>query len=68
MKKGFVILLLTILTAACSQTTAERATLNLQTGWYNGFAVYYVTTDVSDAAMAKKNGRKLYPALTRCHS
>ena len=63
MKKGFLILLLTLLAAACSQTTAERATLNLQTGWYNGFAVYYVTTDVSDAAMARKMGANYTPRL-----
>jgi len=47
--------------AACSVT--PRAHLPLQTGWYGGELVYYLTTDVSDAVVARDKGANFAPRL-----
>ena len=58
-------LCLSVLTACSSiQPSAKTThTLPLLTAWYNGETVYYVTTDVSDQAMAKDMGANYAPRL-----
>ena len=46
-----------------SPLAAIQAQLPLQRGWYEGQAVFYVTTDVSDAAMAQAKGANYAPRL-----
>lgn len=50
------------LTTGCTHSP-HQAKLNLQQGWYEDQAVYYVTTDVSDAEMAKAMDANYTPRL-----
>jgi hypothetical protein len=43
--------------------TAQAVQMPLQRGWYDGEVVFYVTTDVSDAAVAAKHRANFAPRL-----
>lgn len=55
-------LLLVVLMTGCANVS-DQAKLDLQQGWYQEQAVYYVTTDVSDAEMAKAMDANYTPRL-----
>ncbi|MBC7940796.1 MAG: hypothetical protein H7Z19_13705 [Chitinophagaceae bacterium] len=61
------VLVSSALLAACAAPTppASRAALQLplQTAWYEGRTVHYVTTDVSDAEVAAAKGANFVPRL-----
>lgn len=48
---------------AASTAATPSATLPLRTAWFEGKRVHYVTTDVSDAAVAKAKGANFVPRL-----
>jgi hypothetical protein len=56
-----------LLAGACASPTlpprAAAANLPVLQGWYEGKAVFYITTDVSDAAVAKEKGANFAPRL-----
>lgn len=63
--KAFMALSLAFLLSACSQQAVktEQVSLPLLKGWHNGKAVFYVTTDVSDRALAKAKNANYAPRL-----
>ncbi|WP_231886169.1 DUF7482 domain-containing protein [Marinomonas atlantica] len=52
-----------MLTACSNQPTGLQYSLPLQQAWFEGETVFYVTTDVSDQAMAEKMGANYAPRL-----
>lgn len=52
-----------LLAAGCAAPRAPLATLPLQRAWVDDALVEYVTTDVSDAAMAREMGANFVPRL-----
>jgi hypothetical protein len=58
---GFVLLLASSFTATAAPAT--RVEMPLVPGWYNGQVAYYVSTDASDAGVAKAMGANFVPAL-----
>ncbi|MGS2718545.1 DUF7482 domain-containing protein [Eionea flava] len=57
------ILLVLLLNACASTTQPQKITLPLLVGWYEASAVHYITTDVSNAAMAAKMQANYAPRL-----
>ena len=57
----------TLLLGACASPAlpphAAAANLPVLQGWYEGKAVFYITTDVSDAGVAKEKGANFAPRL-----
>lgn len=51
------------LTACSNQPAAVQYSLPMQQAWFEGETVFYVTTDVSDQAMAEKMGANYAPRL-----
>lgn len=49
--------------AGCASTAPTTISLPLQQAWFNNQVVYYVTTDVSDQAMAQAMGANFAPRL-----
>lgn len=47
----------------CASSTPSTVSLPLRQAWFNDQVVYYVTTDVSDQAMAKAMGVNYAPRL-----
>lgn len=64
-----IVLLATVGLAGCASTASAPAgvqgsvTLPLQTAWFEGRKVRYVTTDVSDAEVARAKGANFVPRL-----
>lgn len=46
-----------------AQAQAQEITLPLKEAWFEGQIVHYVSTDISDAGIAKKQGINYVPAL-----
>lgn len=62
--RGLMGVLLAVgLTGCAATSTPKQATLPLQNAWFDNEVVYYVTTDVSDQAMAKQMGANYVPRL-----
>ena len=70
-RRGAALLWLGLMLSGCAQMRATepgaapgpRVHMPLLTGWFQGEAVFYVTTDVSDAAVAKAKGANFAPRL-----
>ena len=64
---GALALCACLLLSACATPVGPRATgiahVPLQRGWFEGQVVFYITTDVSDAAVAKDKGANFAPRL-----
>ena len=60
-------LLATFLIAGCAATPGANPSTHLQipvlSGWYDGQPVLYLTTDISDAAVARDKGANFVPRL-----
>jgi hypothetical protein len=52
-----------LLSGAAALAQAAEVTLPLKEAWFEGQIVHYVSTDISDAGMAKKQGINHVPAL-----
>lgn len=52
-----------LLTGAAAFAQAQEVTLPLKEAWFEGQIVHYVSTDISDAGIAKKQGINHVPAL-----
>ena len=66
MVKLSLILLSILLTTGCAsqkEITTPSITLPMIGGWYNNTRVYYITTDISDKALAKAMGANYVPRL-----
>jgi hypothetical protein len=61
------LLLLTVLVSGCAHLTGERSetVLPVSRAWVDGRQVEYVTTDISDATMAKALGVNYVPRLRK---
>ncbi|MEL0622720.1 hypothetical protein V6238_06420 [Marinomonas arenicola] len=59
-------IVLTIFLSACSHQTVrtDQVSLPLLKGWHDGETVFYITTDVSDRAIAKAKNANYAPRLT----
>ncbi|MFG6465685.1 DUF7482 domain-containing protein [Roseateles sp. BYS87W] len=49
--------------ATSGAARAAEITLPLKEAWFEGQVVHYISTDISDAGMARKNGLNHVPAL-----
>lgn len=52
-----------LLLAAAATADAAEITLPVKEAWFEGQVVHYVSTDISDAAIARKQGINYVPAL-----
>lgn len=55
--------LLLAVASAVAQTSPQEITLPLKEAWFEGQIVHYVSTDISDPVIAKKQGINYVPAL-----
>ncbi|NBW48672.1 MAG: hypothetical protein EBR49_01030 [Betaproteobacteria bacterium] len=67
MHRRGALLLLTVLVSGCAHLTGERneTVLPVSRAWVDGRQVEYVTTDISDATMAKALGVNYVPRLRK---
>lgn len=58
-----IFLLLSACATSVPQPPTPQVTLPLESGWFEGKAVFYITTDVSDAAVAQDKKANFAPRL-----
>ncbi len=63
--RAVLVLVLVFTCCGCvsSARTAPHISLPVFTGWYSGERVYYITTEITDAGMARAGGITYAPRL-----
>ena len=58
-----IVLAAAVLLGMAASAAADEITLPLKEAWFEGQVVHYVSTDISDAGIARKQGINYVPAL-----